>query len=71
MAFTQADLDALDEEFKQGKRVYQFSDGRRIELFSMDDYLKLRSQMMSEITASTSPTPAVRSVRVYQDDDLF
>lgn len=56
MAFTQADLDALDASIAKGGGVeeIQFSD-RRVRFYTLDDRLKLRALMTSELNPSTAP----------------
>jgi hypothetical protein len=62
VAFTQADLDSLDAQYKQGARRFRFQD-RDFELQTIDDYIKLRNLMNNEI-AKQGAQP-VRQVRVY------
>jgi len=63
MAFTQADLDALDAARKQGARRVRFQD-REFEFDSVDDYLKLRNLILNDIAQQSGPQQ-VRQVRVY------
>lgn len=51
MAWTQADVDKLDEAFRSGAKDVTFSD-RRVILFSVEEYQALRAMMLGEIEAS-------------------
>ena len=61
MAFTQADIDALDVARKQGAKRIRFQD-RDFEFDSVDDYIKLRNLILNEIAQGTQ---RVRQVRIY------
>jgi hypothetical protein len=63
MAFTQADLDALDVARKQGARRMRFQD-REFEFDSVDDYIKLRNLMLSDLAQQGGPQQT-RQVRIY------
>lgn len=64
MAFTQADVDALDVAYKTGARQIRSSDGRLLELHSVADYIRLRSLMLND----AAPTgTGVRFVKTYTD----
>ncbi len=56
MAYTQADIDALDEAYKTGARSVRTSDGRMVEYRDVDDYQRLRT-MMAESVSGTSNEP--------------
>ena len=61
MAFTQADIDALDAARKQGAKRIRFQD-REFEFDTVDDYIKLRNLILNEIAQGTQ---RVRQVRIY------
>jgi len=61
MAFTQADLDALDAARKQGAKRIRFQD-RDFEFDTVDDYIKLRNLILNEMAQGTQ---RVRQVRIY------
>ena len=61
MAFTQADIDALDAARKQGAKRIRFQD-REFEFDTVDDYIKLRNLILNEIARGTQ---RVRQVRIY------
>ncbi len=58
MAFVQSDLDRLDAAYATGVRSITFSD-RVFTFHSVDDYLKLRREMIADITSATG-TPSTR-----------
>ena len=61
MAFTQADLDALDAARKQGAKRIRFQD-REFEFDTVDDYIKLRNLILNEIGPGSQQ---IRQVRIY------
>jgi hypothetical protein len=63
MAFTQADLDALDAARKQGAKRIRFQD-RDFEFDSVDDYIKLRNLILNDIAQQNGPQQ-IRQVRIY------
>ena len=67
MAWTQADVDALDNAIKSGTKRVRFSD-REVEYMSMSDLLMARNLASAEVAAAT-PTqpPMVRQRRLYTD----
>lgn len=65
MAFTQADLDALDSARKQGAKRIRFQD-RDFEFDSVDDYIKLRNLILNDIAQRNGPQQ-VRRVLIYTD----
>ena len=66
MAWTQADIDALDMAIKSGTRRVRFSD-REVEYQSMSDLLTARNLASQEVAASTQQPPIVRQHRIYTD----
>lgn len=54
MAWTQTDLDALDASIKKGVRRVSYASGT-VEYHSLDEMLKLRALMASEIAGNTAP----------------
>jgi len=63
MAFTQADLDALDAARKQGAKRIRFQD-RDFEFDSVDDYIKLRNLILNDIAQQNGPQQ-IRQVQIY------
>lgn len=65
MAFTQADIDNLDEAIAAGEKVVKVN-GREVEYRSIDDMLKARRHIMNVIAKSAgrrkSPLSGVRTV---------
>lgn len=61
MAFTKAQLDALDAAIAKGTRSVQF-EGRRVEYHSVNEMLALREQMAREIVQANGArrSPFVR-----------
>jgi hypothetical protein len=59
MAFTQADVDALDAAYKTGAQSTRLSDGRAVLLRSLDEYRDLRALMLADVAAAAA-TPARR-----------
>lgn len=49
MAFTQTDVDNLDEAYKGGEKRVVTSDGKAVEFHSVDDYVRLRQMMLAEV----------------------
>jgi len=67
MAWTQADIDALDTAIKSGTKRVRFSD-REVEYMSMSDLLMARNLAATEVAATTqSQPPMVRQHRIYTD----
>lgn len=68
MAYTQADLDAVDAYLVGGAETVRFADGREIRRphWSMDDWLKLRNLIASAVGAATGQ-PATRQVQIYTE----
>jgi hypothetical protein len=70
MAWTQADLDALDAAIKSGTRQVRFAD-REVTYMSMDDLLKARSLAAAIISspnqgvAAATQQPLNRQRRMY------
>jgi len=65
MAWTQADIDALDEAIKNGVTLVSFQD-RQVRYRSMDELLKARALAVIEVKASEGKT-TIRHIRVYTD----
>jgi hypothetical protein len=61
MAFTLADVANLDAQYKMGARVFRHGE-RTMELYSADDYIKIRNMMLNE--AQGSALQPIRQVRV-------
>lgn len=61
MAFTQADIDALDDAHKAGVRSTTTADGRSVTFATTDEYMRMRKMMLAEVLGSTR-TPSSYSV---------
>jgi hypothetical protein len=53
MAWSQADVDALDQALKAGAKRVRFSDQREVEYHSLDEMLKLREAMVAVVASSS------------------
>ena len=62
MAFTTADLAAIDTAIKTGARLVRFQD-RQQEFQNTEEMLKIRSIIQSQL----NPTTTVRQVRMFTD----
>lgn len=62
MAWTQADLDALDAALKGGLKKVVFEDGRSQEFQTTADLLRLRSTIKGELAASASQVAPRRTI---------
>lgn len=68
MAWTQSDITALEEAMAGGELTVRSPDGRLVTYQSIDDMLKLRQAMLSEIAStSASLSPRYRTA-VFCDD---
>lgn len=54
MAFTQDDIDALDEAYKGGEERVKTSDGKEVEFRSVAEYLQLRRLMEGQVAGDGS-----------------
>lgn len=54
MAFTQADLDALEAAIAHGDRSVTLADGRRTDYRDISELLKARDLVKAELAAATS-----------------
>ncbi len=63
--FTQADLDNLDANYKDGAKSVRFTDGREVELRSFAEYSGLRNMIIGELSAQSQPARPIRQVRVF------
>lgn len=61
MAFTQADIDALDAAFKSGASSVRTADGKQVTYRSIDEYERLRSRMKTDVDAASTATRVSRS----------
>jgi hypothetical protein len=66
VAWTQADIDALDTAIKSGTRRVRFSD-REVEYASLTELLQARSIAASEVAAANPTPPMTRQRRIYTD----
>lgn len=69
MAFTQADIDALDAAFKSGASKVRTADGKEITYRSVEEYERLRGRMAESVAAASSTTRVSRSVTVGYERD--
>lgn len=60
MAWTQADLDALSTAITSNVRRVTFADGRAVEYHSVEEMLRLRATIKSELLASASLVNPIR-----------
>lgn len=51
MAFTQNDLDAVERAIARGVRRVTYSDGQSAEFHSLDEMLRLRDQIKTELNS--------------------
>ena len=69
MAWTQADIDALEAAMASGEMTVRSPDGRLVTYQSLDDMLKLRAAMREEVAATTRTLKGVRhQTAVFCDD---
>jgi hypothetical protein len=68
MAFTQADIDALDAAFKSGASVVRTADGKQVTYRSIDEFERLRARMVDAV-AESSGGKASRSIVVGFERD--
>ncbi len=73
MAYTQADLDAIDAAIlnigKSGVAEVTFADGKKVRYFDLKPLLEVR-KLASTSIAEAEGRPRVRRVRVYADKGL-
>ena len=55
MAYTQADLDAVDEAIASGALLVKYND-REVRYRSLDDLYRIRNNIAAEVTGSNTPT---------------
>lgn len=65
MAFTQADLDAIDLALKSGTNRVRFQD-REVEYRSVDELLKVRGIIFAEVNGTTT----TRQIRVWTEKGI-
>lgn len=58
MAWTQAQVDALDDAIRSNVSKVRFPDGREVEYRSMDELLKARNLAVSAVSSSSSSVRA-------------
>lgn len=62
MAYTQADLDALNASIAKGIKSVTFADGRKTEYQTLADMLSLRKEMKLEVAAvANAASPRLRT----------
>ncbi len=69
MAWTQADIDALDTAYKTGARRVRKSDGSEVEFQTISDYQTLRAFAAAEVYRAAG-TRRIRQVRLYGSKGL-
>lgn len=57
MAFTQADIDALDAAYRTGASKVRTADGKEITYRSVAEYERLRARMAADVAASAGTSP--------------
>ena len=67
MAWTQADVDALEAEIKIAQRATRKGD-RSVEMRSLDELLRLRAEMQASV--ATAAGTRIRQVRFITDKGL-
>ena len=65
MAYTQQQLEELEEAIASGTLTVRHSDGRSVTYQSLDAMRKLRQEMLEEINASQGKRRR-RTMRIYQ-----
>ena len=68
MAFTQADIDALDAAIASGELSVSTPDGRSVTYRSLDDLRKARALMLAQINKSSNRSGARHSLASFADD---
>lgn len=69
MAWTQADIDAIDTLLKSGAKSVRYASGgsmREMQFSSTDELIKLRALATQEVNATSAQMPT-RQFRVYTD----
>lgn len=69
MAWTQADLTAIDQKIASGVRSVTFSDNRQVTYRTMDEMLKARALIVEQV-AATGGTPRIRRRRMVASKGL-
>lgn len=69
MAYTQADLDALDSAYASGAQRVELPSVGTVTYRSIEEYRRLRGQMLKDIGASSGVKP-VRRVKIWSSKDL-
>jgi hypothetical protein len=54
MAFSQTDLDTIDDAIKSAELSVRFSDGSSVTYRSVDELIKVRDMIKSDLAASTN-----------------
>lgn len=68
MAWTQTDLDALEEAMAGGELTVRTPDGRYVTYNTIDDMLKLWRAMKAEIASTSGSNSFRHSTSVFCDD---
>ena len=68
MAYTQADLDALDEVIASGALTVRTPEGKLVTYHSLDELRSLRSAMQAEIASTSDRTFPRYQTAVFCDD---
>lgn len=66
MAFTQADIDALDVSIKAGALSVRYADGRAVTYRSLDEMMRIRVLMQSDVLDYVDRS-ATGLVRIYPE----
>lgn len=67
MAYTQADLDALQAALASPEHRVRFSDGREVQYRSIGEIQQAIGTVTSDLAAAASSTPGVRQIKVNME----
>ena len=70
MAFTQADLDAMDRAIVSGNSMVRLPDGTTIQTSGIEDLMKRRAFIAANLDAATSSPSVHRQLQVFTDKGL-
>ncbi len=65
-SWTASDIEALEAAIKVGARVVQFSDGRKIERYSLPEMMDLLRTMREEVAGETTATARTTYAVTYK-----
>lgn len=70
MAWTQADLDAIDNAIKSGAVHVDYPNGGGVTYRSLADMLTTRSMIAGDVNTAAGVTPKPRRLKIYSTKDL-